>query len=66
MGPRNPDEQIGEFQTLAFVLNKRFKQAQVTSDAASDLAIAALQTVEEQKALEEKDMRRLFITCNTV
>jgi len=25
MGPRNPDEQIGEFQALAFVLNKRFK-----------------------------------------
>ena len=27
MGPRNPDEPIGEFPTLAFVLNKKFKQA---------------------------------------
>jgi hypothetical protein len=27
MGPRNPDEPIGEFQTLAFVLNRRFKES---------------------------------------
>jgi len=25
MGPRNPDEPIGEFPALAFVLNKKFK-----------------------------------------
>ena len=26
MGPRNPDEPIGEFPSLAFVLNRKFKQ----------------------------------------
>ena len=26
MGPRNPDEPIGEFPALAFVLNKKFKK----------------------------------------
>jgi hypothetical protein len=31
MGPRNPEEPIGEFPALAFVLNKRFKEAQPDS-----------------------------------
>ena len=30
MGPRNMDEPIGEFQTLAFIENKKFKNAQAT------------------------------------
>ena len=27
MGPRNPDEPLGEFLSLAFVLNRNFKES---------------------------------------
>ena len=50
MGPRNPDEPIGEFPALAFVLNRRFKPtASATTDGsgaggnpAQNSALAAL------------------------
>ena len=53
MGPRNPDEPIGEFPTLAFVQNKNFSSAPNVKSAmgaqdlsgsgsAQDQAIAAL------------------------
>jgi len=50
MGPRNPEEPIGEFTSLAFVVNKHFKQSTIVpennylsgSGGAKDQAIAAL------------------------
>ena len=63
MGPRNPDEPIGEFPTLAFIVNKKFKQAMPESGDAGDITH---QTVEERKKLEANDQRLLSIYCNTV
>ena len=73
MGPRNPDEPIGMFSALAFVINKRFKQSTIetaspltVSANAKDQALEALQTEEGRKNLEAKDQRLLFIECNTM
>ena len=57
MGPRNPDEPIGEFTSLAFVANKKFKGGQGApgQNNAGESALIALQTEEQRKALQEKD-----------
>ena len=59
MGPRNPDEPIGEFAALAFVVNRDFKQA-------SSANTEQIQTQEERSQLDALDKRLLYITCNTV
>jgi len=51
MGPRNIDEPIGEFPTLAFILNKNFKAPPGESNGA-DANMESLITEEEKKALE--------------
>lgn len=63
MGARNVDEPIGEFPTLAFILNKNFKQA---NEGDSEMNTQNIQSEEERKALEAQDKKLLFVTCNTV
>ena len=57
MGPRNSDEPIGEFTSLAFVANKKFKDGQSApgQSNAGESALIALQTEEQRKALQDKD-----------
>ena len=62
MGPRNPDEPIGEFASLAFMLNKNFKSARDGGSA----DVEQIQNEEERAELEAKDQRLLFVSCNTV
>ena len=62
MGPRNPDEPIGEFSTLAFVLNKKFKQAQKN---ANENALESKEA-ELRKKYEQEDKRLLQVVFNTV
>ncbi len=50
MGPRNPDEPIGEFTSLAFVANKNFKEGQAGA-AGQELALNSLVSEEERKAM---------------
>ncbi len=54
MGPRNPDEPIGEFTSLAFVANKNFKEGQAGA-AGQELALNSLVSEEERKAMQDKD-----------
>lgn len=64
MGPRSIDEPIGEFPTLAFILNKNFKQSiQQGEDATMNPNIM---NEEERLKYEAQDKRLLFIQCNTV
>ena len=65
MGPRNPDEAIGEFASLAFVANKKYKEGQAGASG-GDLALTHLQSEDERKALQDNDQRLLIIECNTV
>jgi hypothetical protein len=58
MGPRNADEPIGEFATLAFIANRSYKQA-------SSAITEQIQSQAEKNELEAQDKRLLFITCNT-
>ena len=55
MGPRNPDEPIGEFATLAFIVNKKFKQAMMPGQDSGDAGEITHQTEEERKKLEAND-----------
>ena len=55
MGPRNPDEPIGEFPALAFVLNKKFKHAK---KSANENALE--QQEAELRKKYEKDGKRLL------
>ena len=63
MGPRNPDEPIGEFMALAFVPNKKFKAAESADPAAEELDML---TSEERQEFKAKDLRLLVVKCNTV
>ena len=60
MGPRSLDEPIGEFPTLAFILNKNFKQSNQQGEDAT-MNIEQIQSEEERLALEAQDKRLLFI-----
>lgn len=62
MGPRNSEEPIGEFSSLAFVLNR--KASKQASQTANNLGV--IQSEEERKALEAEDKRLLIVYCNTV
>ena len=55
MGPRNPEEPIGEFATLAFTVNKKFKQTMIPGQEGGDASEITHQTEEERKKLEAND-----------
>lgn len=60
MGPRNPNEEIGEFSSLSFMKKKTFLK---NPDAQADLARREKEE-EEQKLLAE-GKRKIEVQCNT-
>ena len=66
MGPRSMDEPIGEFPSLAFILNKNFKQSSQQQGEDATMNQGYIQSEEERIKLEAEDKRLLFIQCNTV
>lgn len=60
MGHRNPNEEIGEFSSLAFMKKKTFLK---NPNAMKDIALS--QKVEEDKQLEAQNMRKIEVICNT-
>lgn len=60
MGPRNPNEEIGEFSSLAFIKKKTFlKNPDAQSDAAKK------EQMEMEKKLRAENKRRIEVVCNT-
>ena len=68
MGPRNLEEPIGEFPTLAFIVNRNYREAsnQLAGSQGSEVNTQHIQTEEEKKALEAQDKTLLIVQCNTV
>ena len=66
MGPRSVDEPIGEFPTLAFIVNKNFKKQSSQQGEDATMNQEYVQTEEERQKLEAEDKRLLLIQCNTV
>ena len=60
MGPRNPNEEIGEFTALSFMKKRTFlKNVDATTD------IAKKQAEEEGKKLMMDNKRKVEVICNT-
>ena len=65
MGPRNPDEPIGEFPALAFVLNKKFKNKTGGGPSApDDQNTIEFQEQELRKKYEAEGKKMLSVVCN--
>lgn len=60
MGPRNPNEEIGEFTALSFIKKRTFlKNVDATAD------VARKQAEEEERLLMMDNKRKIEVVCNT-
>lgn len=60
MGPRNPNEEIGEFTALSFMKKRTFlKNVDATAD------VARKQAEEEERLLMMDNKRKIEVVCNT-